>query len=270
MIDAPGRAAVQRLIEQVAATEVLPRFGRLSAGDVREKSPGEIVTVADRAAEAALTDGLSRIVPGSVVVGEESVGADPARLDALAGDAPVWIVDPIDGTEAYAAGNPRFTTLVALAQRGRLLASWTYLPVFGRTAIAVAGGGAFVDGRPLRAAAAGADLRDLDVVAPQPHWWTASTRAQLNRLCRTGIALSFFDTSGLEYLRLADGRRTAMVVTWQHVWDHAAGLLLYSEAGGIGSCADGRPFDLLGGNDLPLVLAPDRDLAARLHEGLRP
>src|SRR5689334_16997274 len=161
MIDAAGRSAVQRLIEQVAATEVLPRFGRLSGGDVREKSPGEIVTVADRAAEAALAEGLTRIVPGSVVVGEESVGADPARLDALAGAAPVWVVDPIDGTEAYAAGNPRFTTLVALAHHGRLLASWTYLPVFGRTATAVAGGGALVDGRPLRVGPAGADLRDL-------------------------------------------------------------------------------------------------------------
>jgi fructose-1,6-bisphosphatase/inositol monophosphatase family enzyme len=269
VIDAPGHAAVQRLIEQVTATEVLPRFGRLGAGDVREKAPGDIVTVADRAAEAALAAGLTRIVPGSVVVGEESVSTDPARLDALASDAPVWVVDPIDGTEAYATGSPRFTTLVALAHRGRLLASWTHVPVLGRTATAVAGGGAFVDGRPLRVVPAGPDLRDLDVVAPQPRWWDITTREQMSRLGRSGIALSFFDTSGLEYLRLADGRRAAMIVTWEHAWDHAAGLLLYSEAGGSAGCADGRPFDLRGGNALPLVLAPDRDLVARIHQCLR-
>jgi fructose-1,6-bisphosphatase/inositol monophosphatase family enzyme len=91
----------------------------------------------------------------------------------------------------------------------------------------------------------------------------------MNSLCRYGVALSFFDTSGLEYLRLADGRRSAMLVTWEHVWDHAAGLLLYSEAGGLGQCADGRPFDLCGGNTLPLVLAPDERLAGRIHDGLR-
>src|SRR5262249_34533734 len=154
--------------------------GHLGAGDMREKSPGEIVTVADRAAEAALAAGLTRIVPGSVVVGEESVSADSARLDALAGDAPVWVVDPLDGPEAYAAGNPPLTTLIARAHRGRLLASWTHAPALGRTATAVAGGGAFLDGRPLRVAPAGPELRDLDVVAPQPRWWDPPTRAQLS------------------------------------------------------------------------------------------
>ena len=256
-------------MRRVADDEVLPRFRHLARSDVHEKAPGNLVTVADRSAEAALGTALSRIVPGSVVVGEESVSRDPDVLQALGGSDPVWIIDPIDGTEAYVDGSPRFTMLVALADRSRLVASWTYAPALDTLATAVDGGGAFVDGTRLRVRPAGPALRDLDVVTPQPRWWTDSTRAQINDLCGYAVALSFLDTSGLEYVRLAGGRRAVMIVTWEHVWDHAAGLLLHAEAGGVSLAADGRAFDLRGGNALPLVVAPGREVAERVHAALR-
>ncbi len=270
MIDTLGQVEVERVLRSVADEEVLPRFRHLSRAQISEKSPGEIVTVADRAAEAALGAALTAIVPGSVVVGEESVSTDPDVLHALAGADPVWIIDPIDGTEAYVNGNPRFTMLVALADRGRLVASWTFGPALGVLATATDGGGAFIDGVRARVRPAGPGLRDLDVVTPQPRWWTERTRTQINDLCRSGIALSFFDTAGLEYLRLAAGRRAAMLVTWEHVWDHAAGLLLNAEAGGVDAAADGRSFDLTGTNALPVVVASSREVAAEIHGALRP
>ena len=98
------------------------------------------------AAEEALVEGLRALLPGSVAVGEEAVAGDPALLATLDGDAPVWIIDPIDGTHNFAVDNPRFTTLVALAHRGELLASWTYAPVLDVMATARAGAGAHVDG----------------------------------------------------------------------------------------------------------------------------
>src|SRR5262245_10187330 len=104
----------------------MPRFRRLSAADVVEKAPGDLVTVADRAAEDALSSALVAMLPGSVVVGEEGVGVDRAALDALDGGAPVWVIDPIDGTHNFAADNPRFAMLIALCDRGELLASWTF------------------------------------------------------------------------------------------------------------------------------------------------
>ena len=55
---------------------------------------------------------LSRLLleayPGTLVVGEELVSRDPAALDALLGDTPVWVIDPVDGTLNFAAGNPVF------------------------------------------------------------------------------------------------------------------------------------------------------------------
>lgn len=268
VIDASLLADVGRAIRDVARREILPRFGALSAGDIAEKAPGDLVTVADQAAERELGGLLRGVVPGSVVVGEEAVAADPGVLDALAGPDPVWIVDPIDGTANFVAGSARFSTLVALAQHGRLLASWTYVPVFDRLATAVAGGGAFLDGTPLRVRAWSGGLEHLPVVVPIPVWYSAETRARVNGLSHSPVSLSYLDTSGLEYIEVAAGRRTAMVITWEYVWDHAAGLLLVTEAGGVAVTRDGTGFRLSGGNPLPLVVAPNLETATALHQAL--
>lgn len=289
MIDAEVAAGltseVAQLARAVARQEILPRFGRLAAGEVAEKAPGDLVTAADLRAEEALTARLIELLPGSAVVGEEAVAADPAVLRALDGPDPVWIVDPVDGTDNFVHGSPRFSTLIALAQGGRLLASWTHVPVFGTMATAVAGGGAFVDGRRVHvrtvrtadAADAGhvdgaepADLlRHLDVIVTQPKWWTPLERARFNALARHQISVSYLDTSGIEYVELASGRRSAMILTWELPWDHAAGLLLHAEAGGVTVTADGSPFRLSGGNRMPFVVAADARMAAALNAALK-
>ncbi|HEY0168312.1 MAG TPA: inositol monophosphatase [Jatrophihabitans sp.] len=267
MLDPAQLAFVTDSIRRVAGEVVLPRFGQLAAGDIEEKSPGDLVTIADRDAERALAELLTRLLPGSVVVGEEAVAADPAVLQALHGGAPVWIIDPIDGTEAFVTGSPRFATLVALAQRGELLASWTYAPLLELTATAVAGQGAYLNGRPLTVARPAAGLRGLDVALPQPRWWAEPDRERFNALFLTGVSPAFFDTSGLVYVELAAGRRSAMVVNWELPWDHAAGLLLHAEAGGHARTAEGKPFNLAGGNAMPVAVAPDALTASLLLAG---
>jgi fructose-1,6-bisphosphatase/inositol monophosphatase family enzyme len=268
VIDASLLEDVGRAIRGVARREILPRFGALSAGDIAEKAPGDLVTIADQAVERELGALLRGIVPGSVVVGEEAVAADPGVLGALAGPEPVWIVDPIDGTVNFVAGSARFSTLVALARHGQLLASWTYAPVFDQLATASAGGGAFLDGTPLWVRPWSGGLEHLPVVVPIPAWYSSETRARVNSLSRAPVSLSYLDTSGLEYIEVAAGRRTAMVITWENVWDHAAGLLLVTEAGGVAVTRDGAGFRLTGGNPLPLVVAPDLATASALHQAL--
>jgi fructose-1,6-bisphosphatase/inositol monophosphatase family enzyme len=259
---------VERTIRVVAEREVMPRFGRLAVTDIAEKAPGDLVTVADRDAEEALAEQLGALLPGSTVVGEEAVNMDRRVLGALAGPAPVWIIDPIDGTHNFVAENPRFTMLVALAHRGELLASWTYAPALGLMATAARGAGAFVDGERLRVRPARRGLRHMDICVPQPHWWRPDERLWFNRLSATGVALSFFDMTGLEYIELAAGRQSAMVITWDFPWDHAAGLLLHAEAGGIALDRAGVPFRLGGGTHLPLVIAPDAAAVAEIHTAL--
>ncbi len=267
MLSPAQLAFVTDSVRRVAGEVILPRFGQLVADDIVEKSPGDLVTIADRDAERLLAELLVRLLPGSVVVGEEAVAASPATLDALHGSAPVWIIDPIDGTEAFVTGSPRFATLIALAQQGELLASWTYSPLLELTATAVAGQGAYLNGQQLAVARPAAGLRGLDVALPQPRWWAEQDRDRFNALFLTGISPAFFDTSGLVYVELAAGRRSAMVLNWELPWDHAAGLLLHAEAGGHVRTAEGAPFNLAGGNAMPVVVAPDAATAALLLAG---
>src|SRR5215510_4881511 len=137
---------VSRLIADVAAAEIMPRFRKLESHHVIEKAAGDLVTIADRAAEERLTAALVGLLPGSTVVGEEAVAANGALLDRLNGDRPVWIIDPIDGTTNFIEGRTEFGVMVCLAQRGELVASWIHRPVTGATAMAEAGGGAWMEG----------------------------------------------------------------------------------------------------------------------------
>jgi fructose-1,6-bisphosphatase/inositol monophosphatase family enzyme len=61
---------VAELMRETAAAELLPRFRNLARHEIREKKPGDIVTVADLASEQRLASGLARILPGVPVVGE--------------------------------------------------------------------------------------------------------------------------------------------------------------------------------------------------------
>src|ERR1044071_2082707 len=125
----PDADRVGRIIAEIAETEVMPYFERLGHGDITEKRPGDVVTIADVAAEAKLSPALAELLPGSLVVGEEAVAGDPRVLEALAGKAPVWLVDPIDGTANFAEGIPRFAVMVALVHRGTTVMGWIHDPV---------------------------------------------------------------------------------------------------------------------------------------------
>src|SRR6478735_11677739 len=81
---------VSALMARVGADIVMPHFQQLAATDIEEKEPGDLVTIADRKAEEALTEGLLRILPGSRVVGEEACAADPSLLDGIR-QGIVWV-----------------------------------------------------------------------------------------------------------------------------------------------------------------------------------
>ncbi|GGU79831.1 inositol monophosphatase [Streptomyces albospinus] len=257
-------AAVEDAIRQAAADEIMPRFRQLAADDIVEKNgPHDLVTTADRRAEEQLTAALTALLPGSRVVGEEAVHADPAVLDALRGDAPVWIVDPVDGTRQFVHGDPGFATLVTLAHRGELLASWTYAPALGLMATARRGAGAWLNGARLTAGhpAAGAVL---DVATSHHDFTSDDEKRVLAALDTGGIAPRPCGSAGLEYLHIAQGRIDATAFSWENAWDHAAGLLLVHEAGGASGTVAGRPFRIEGGNALPFTAARDAETARRI------
>ncbi|MEE4542720.1 inositol monophosphatase family protein [Streptomyces sp. V4-01] len=255
-------AAVEQAVREVAAAEVLPRWRRLSDSDIAVKTgPYDLVTTADRLAEERLTQRLTALLPGSVVVGEEAVSADPGVLGRLQGDAPVWVIDPVDGTAAFVRGEDGFAMMVALVSDGEPVASWTYAPRRGLFATARRGGGAHLDGRPLHTATGPGPVR---LWTSSPVYRTGTERARLAQLEAAGAVCTPCGCAGLAYLDVARGASDGVAFFWELPWDHAAGLLLVTEAGGASLTAGGEPFRVAGGNELPFTAARNAATAARV------
>ncbi|GAA3503752.1 inositol monophosphatase family protein [Streptomyces prasinosporus] len=262
---------VEELVRKAAAQEIMPRWRRLAEHEVDLKTgPHDLVTDADRNAELYLTETLAALLPGSVVVGEEAVHANPASYGAIRGDAPVWIVDPVDGTRQFVHGDSGFCTLVALARGGVVHASWTFAPARDQLATAVRGKGAHLDGERLHAGSPEPG-RDLRVATSHPDFTTDEQKRALLGLWTDGLAPRACGSAGLEYLAVARGESDATAFSWEAAWDHAAGLLLVEEAGGAHLTRAGEPFRITGGNTLPFTAARDgataRRVAALLSDG---
>ncbi|MFE9772013.1 inositol monophosphatase family protein [Streptomyces sp. NPDC005931] len=255
---------VEESVRTAAAQEIMPRWRRLAAHEVdRKTGPHDLVTDADRKAELYLTEALVTLLPGSVVVGEEAVHANPVSYEAIRGGAPVWIVDPVDGTRQFVHGETGFCTLVALARHGVVHASWTYAPARDQLATAVRGEGAHLDGTRLFAGVPEPG-RDLRVATSHPDYTTEEQKRALLGLWTPGVAPRACGSAGLEYLAIARGESDATAFSWEAAWDHAAGLLLVEEAGGTHLTVAGEPFRITGGNTLPFTAARDAATARRV------
>jgi fructose-1,6-bisphosphatase/inositol monophosphatase family enzyme len=262
MIDEVGT-----LLREAAADAILPVFRRLDDAEIEEKAPGEVVTVADRRAERIITDGLLRLLPGSVVVGEEAVAADPNLLTHLRGTAPTWLVDPLDGTANFAAGRRPFAVMVALLFAGVTEASWILDPVADSLLVAQAGAGTYLDGvrvRTVADASAPAALRGAVTTRFLPPALRAATEAGASRL---GEVLPGHHCAGQEYRDIATGAQH-YVLFWRTLpWDHVPGALLIREAGGVARRLDGsayQPADDRAG----LLVAANEQIWATVRETL--
>jgi fructose-1,6-bisphosphatase/inositol monophosphatase family enzyme len=256
----PGSETVARLIAETAAIEIMPRFAKLGKDDISEKRPGDLVTVADVAAEARLSRLLLDLLPGSRIVGEEAVAANPKILEALAGDDPVWLVDPIDGTVNFAEAKPIFAVMVALVRRGVTLMGWIHDPVSGVTASAIAGEGAWRGGERLSTA------RTPSPGAGDGLLWSGNRKLARKIGPSAEIIGSVFDLrcAGHEYLALASGEAHVALYHRLHPWDHAPGQLLHREAGGFSALLDGTPY-VPRAISSGMLLAPDEASWRRFH-----
>jgi hypothetical protein len=142
---------VEALLREAAQRAILPRFQRLQCHEVEEKSPGELVTAADRDAEHIISAGLKALSPAALIVGEEAAAADPALLSQVLGADEVWVIDPLDGTAHFAAGRELFAVMVALVRKGEIVLSCIFEPVAGTIRVAERGAGAYADGKRVRA-----------------------------------------------------------------------------------------------------------------------
>lgn len=155
------------------ATVALPHFAALADLPRELKADGSVVTAADRAVEAAIREVLTEARPGDAILGEEEgqTGEEAHRR---------WIIDPIDGTALFVAGDPRWLILVALEEGGEMVAAVAAHPAQGSLWWAAKGAGAFegrvVGGRvvadtPVHVTAEGADAVVGSRFAVVPEDW---------------------------------------------------------------------------------------------------
>lgn len=211
-------------------------------GDLKFKTGREAVTAADQEIERHLRARIAAAFPADAIVGEELGGPDPSEL---APTARVWHIDPIDGTLNFALGLPGFCTSLALMQGADVLAACVHQPVGGDTFTAVRGGGARLNGEPLRVSSRDR-LADAVISAQfKKDGLLVSNPALLQALFRRTLKVRKTGAIALEMAWTAAGFLDGLLAGFQstiQLYDVAAGLLLLTEAGGRLSDFQGQPY----------------------------
>jgi len=232
---------VADILRSAADEAVMPRFQRLRDADVIEKAQDELVTVADREAEALITRSLLDALPGSRVVGEEACAAEPALAEHL-DSGWVWLVDPLDGTANFVAGEPTFALMAALLRDGEAVGAWILNPVKDELWSAERGAGAFRGGKRVRTTDRGRTADELRG-AVLTRFLPPDLRSRIEaRRTRVAACLPGMRCAGVEYPAIvADLQQFALF--WRTLpWDHVPGSLLVNEAGGRAARLDGSAY----------------------------
>ncbi|MEM8935499.1 MAG: inositol monophosphatase family protein [Pseudomonadota bacterium] len=259
--------AVTRAIADIAATEIVPRYGKLSEDAIGTKSgPQDFVTEADHAAEDALARVLSDIYPAAKFVGEERAASDPDLVSGLDSDDAFWIVDPVDGTRNFIEQRDEFGTIVALVEGREIRAGWVYAVLQQKCAVASLGDGAAWDGQALSALEPPAGpLRGQRAIGSFKEPW----KSLLPDRMREAFETEPTRCSAFAYLRMAQGHRDFGLFSRSHPWDHAAGVLILREIGGVATYLDtGKPYTAVDTLGRPLLVSGSQDRFDRVRETL--
>jgi myo-inositol-1(or 4)-monophosphatase len=260
--DALALAAMADTAEALARRAglvLLEHYGRLDPAAVRSKGVArDLVSAADLASERCLVEGLRAAWPAHAIEAEEET------RDARGGQGELrWFLDPLDGTVNFVHGLPVFAVSLGLWQGDEPLLGVVHAPRLGETFRAVRGGGATLDGRPIRVSEC-ARLGDAVLATGFPYRRETLAHSNLEN-----FQAFFYDVRGLRRMGsaaidlcyTAAGRFDGY---WElHLAPHdvAAGGLIVREAGGrVSDAAGGRDW-LRGGS---LVAA-----GPGLHEAIR-
>jgi myo-inositol-1(or 4)-monophosphatase len=216
---------------RAAGEAILPAFR--SGLEVRYKDPDQPVTDADLAADRILHDLLLGARPDYGWLSEETKDS-PARLSKRR----LWVVDPIDGTNSFVLGIPEFAISVGLVEDGRAVLGVVFNPASGEMYHAVAGGGAFRDGAPIRVSSTDEDASVRTLFASR---WEMR-RGELDGFTSPWQVRPMGSTA-YKMTKVADGTADAFVSSGpKNEWDVAGAAVILAEAGGRVTGPRGEPL----------------------------
>lgn len=248
-LDKPTQARLINIVRRAGQEIVMPSFRQLSAADVDTKSSlTDLVTIADKASEAFITTEIQQAFPDWAIVGEEAVAEDPSTTDKIATAQTCVIIDPIDGTWNYAHGSPEFGLILAVVVKGVTRFGLLYDPVNDDWIYANLGEGAFFQ----RTAMDEKGKHQTPAQAPLALRLNDTTETDLDKLfgimsvnSYTGQKKQDFALKASRFVRInnlpscpayrqiAQGHFHFSLTYKMLPWDHAAGVLVHTEAGGI-------------------------------------
>jgi histidinol-phosphatase len=251
----PQASAELRLalsLAQSAAESIRSHFLRV---DTEFKHDGSEVTVADRAAERIIREGIASAYPQHAILGEEEGESSAHTVEQHTAEqraAEQWIVDPIDGTTWFSLGIPKFGTLIAFLRERVPVLGVIHFPITGQTVFAERGAGCWYtmpNAEPVRIHVAqdrtlsdafistsGVHATDLRPQDGAPH-------RDLSTLIRKAGKVRFAGDC-YQHALLAQGRLHAAIDTVMAPWDSAALIPCLEEAGAVLSAIDGSRCEL--------------------------
>lgn len=240
--------------------EVLKQYwGKLS--DIHTKaSRSDLSTEADRLSEKAIGEYLRTHYPDYGLLGEEA-GTSATPSD----DEYLWVIDPLDGTTNYAHNYPVCAISIALLHHHLPLVGVIYNPFSRELFTAKKGGGAFLNGQPLRVSSTPTlDASLLATGFPYNRLTHPNNYPEFCHLTDLTQGVRRNGSASLDLACVAAGRFDGYWERGIHAWDIAAGVLLVDEAGGQISNYALQPLDLFSG----YILATNRLLHSQLSAAL--
>ncbi|HEY9652920.1 MAG TPA: inositol monophosphatase family protein [Coleofasciculaceae cyanobacterium] len=242
-----------------AGTILQSYWGKLEA--VEEKGrPGDLVTEADKHAEAEILKVLRRHVPDHAILTEESGQFGDQTNEYL------WAIDPLDGTTNYAHQYPIAAVSVGLLIQGMPQVGVIYNPFRNELFRAAKGLGATRNRQPIQVSQT-CELSKSLLVSGFAYDRRETTDNNYAEFCYLTHLTQGVRRSGSASLDLADVACGRLDGYWERglsPWDMAAGIILVEEAGGKVTAYDGSPFDIRSGRVLATNSQLHYDLSTEL------
>ncbi len=219
---------------RAGAKVVFENFGKSKDSRVKGNAKG-LVTATDLAAEKAILDILSA-ESDYTILSEES---GSLKKDG----GPVWVVDPLDGTNNFARSLPLFAVSVGLIEGNESLVGVIIDVVNNKEYYAVKGGGAFCNGEKIIHPKFDTEYIPMLFLN---HGYAEVDRnkfKELSKLLASDFNTLKLGTTALELCYIASGSVDGFICSGDELWDFAAGIVIVQEAGCIFTDWQGKPWN---------------------------
>ncbi len=231
------------------------RRGTITVADTKSTAT-DIVTAVDRESEELIRARVLAARPDDSFLGEEG--------DDVNGSSGVrWVVDPIDGTVNYLYDIPTYAVSIAVEYNGQTVAGVVVDAPKGEVFTATLGGGAYLDGKPIRVS----ECLDLSKALVGTGFGYDATRREVQAEVVQSLITKVRDirrigVGAIDLCYVACGRLDAVYERGLNPWDYGAGALIAAEAGATVGGLDGAPVS----PEMSIAATPA--VFAALHDAL--